>query len=65
MKLLEYGLRETTVLASPSAVRAYLHLWLGDRPHEVFAIVFLNAQHQMIDTLELFRGTLTQTFIQH
>ena len=63
LKLLECGLRETAVLTSPLAVRDYLRLWLGDRPHEVFAVVFLDAQHQVIDTLELFRGTLTQTSV--
>lgn len=44
-------------------MRDYLRLWLDDLPHEVFAVVFLDAQRQLIDTLELFRGTLTQTSV--
>ncbi len=63
LKLLEGEMRQADVLASPGAVRDYLRLLLGDRPHEVFAVVFLDAQHRVIKTLELFRGTLTQTSV--
>ena len=55
--------RDADTLATPDAVRDYLRLLLGDRPHEVFAVVFLDAQHRVIDTLEMFRGTLTQTSV--
>ena len=55
--------RDADALATPDAVRDYLRLLLGDRPHEVFAVVFLDAQHRVIDTLEMFRGTLTQTSV--
>ena len=50
-------------LDSPALVRDYLRLRLGNRRHEVFAVVFLDAQHRVIDTAELFRGTLTQTSV--
>lgn len=63
LKLLEGQVRQANVLDSPAAVRDYLRLLLGDRPHEVFAVVFLDAQHRVIKTLELFRGTLTQTSV--
>ena len=63
LKLIEGELRQADVLASPNAVRDYLRLLLGDRPHEVFAVVYLDAQHRVIKTLELFRGTLTQTSV--
>lgn len=63
LKLLEGELREADVLTSPQVVRDYLRLLLGDRPHEVFAVVFLDAQHRVIKSLELFRGTLTQTSV--
>jgi DNA repair protein RadC len=43
------------------AVRDYLQLQLGSRPHEVFAVLFLDSQHRLIALEELFRGTLTQT----
>ncbi len=63
LALLEYEVRDTEALAHPAAVRDYLRLLLGDRPHEVFAVVFLDSQHRVIETTELFRGSLTQTAV--
>ena len=63
LELLAREAHETDTLASPNAVRDYLRLRLGDKPHEVFAVVFLNAQHRVIATEEMFRGTLTQTSV--
>ena len=63
LALLACEMREAEALASPDAVRDYLQLLLADRPHEVFAVMFLNAQHRVIETLEMFRGTLTQTSV--
>ena len=63
LELLECEARESDALASPDAVRDYLRLLLADRPHEVFAVVFLDAQNRVIVTLEMFRGTLTQTSV--
>jgi DNA repair protein RadC len=56
-------MRQSDVLSSPAAVRDYLRLTLKDRPVEVFAAVFLDAQNQVIELEELFRGTLTQTSV--
>lgn len=50
-------------LASPSAVRSYLRLRLQHLGHEVFWVVFLDAQNRVIAAEELFRGTLTQTSV--
>ena len=55
--------READTLHSPTAVKDYLRLTLGDRPHEVFAVVFLDAQNRVISIEEMFRGTLTQTAV--
>jgi DNA repair protein RadC len=45
-------------------VRDYLRLTIGARPHEVFACIWLDAQHRVIQfDDELFRGTLTQTSV--
>lgn len=63
LALLECQVREADALATPDAVRDYLRLLLADRPHEVFAVMFLDAQHRVIETLEMFRGTLTQTSV--
>ncbi len=50
-------------LNSPRAVRDYLRLLLGGRNHEVFLVVFLDAQNRALASEELFRGTLTQTSV--
>ncbi|HEY7674599.1 MAG TPA: DNA repair protein RadC [Burkholderiales bacterium] len=50
-------------LSSPRAVRDYLRLTLAGRDHEVFVVVLLDAQHRVIASEELFRGTLTQTSV--
>jgi len=50
-------------LTSPGAVRDYLRLVLGEREHEVFVCIWLDAQHKVTDFEELFRGTLTQTSV--
>ncbi len=50
-------------LNSPRAVREYLQLLLRTRSQEVFLAIFLDAQHRVIDSEELFYGTLTQTSV--
>jgi len=56
-------LKAGSVLTSPGAVRDYLRLALGARGHEVFLVLFLDAQHRVLSNAELFRGTLTQTSV--
>src|SRR3974390_3179236 len=56
-------IRRTDVLDAPQAVRRYLALWLTYRDHEVFAVMFLDAQHRLIACEEMFRGSLTQTSV--
>ena len=56
-------LAERDALSSPRAVREFLQLSLGGRPHEVFVALFLDAQNRMLGSEELFRGTLTQTSV--
>ena len=56
-------LQRRPVFDSPGVVRDYLQLQLADRPHEVFAVLFLDAQHRLIRFEEMFRGTLSQTSV--
>lgn len=51
------------VFDSPQAVKDYLQLQLAGRPHEVFAMLFLDSQQRLIIFEELFRGTLAQTSV--
>ena len=52
-----------SALSSPTAVREFLRLKLQALPHEVFLVLFLDAQNRVIESEELFRGTLTQTSV--
>lgn len=45
-------------LTNPDAVRRFLSAQLRDRPHEVFACLYLDNRHQVIDFEEMFRGTI-------
>ena len=54
---------ERDAMSSPRAVREFLQLSLGGRPHEVFVALFLDSQNRMLGSEELFRGTLTQTSV--
>jgi DNA repair protein RadC len=56
-------LKAGAALTSPAAVRDYLRLAIGARPHEVFICIWLDAQHRVIKFDEPFRGTLTQTSV--
>ena len=56
-------LRTQPVFETPGAVKDYVQLQLGQRPHEVFAVLFLDSQHRLIALEELFRGTLSQTSV--
>jgi DNA repair protein RadC len=54
---------ERDAMSSPRAVREFLTLLLGSRPHEVFVALFLDSQNRLLLAEELFRGTLTQTSV--
>jgi len=56
-------LSERPVFDSPQRVKDYLRLQLGHLNHEVFAVLFLDAQNHLIQLEEMFRGTLTQTSV--
>jgi len=56
-------LQHRDALTSPAAVRALLQHRLAGLPHEVFAVLLLDAQNRVIAMEELFRGTLTQTSV--
>jgi DNA repair protein RadC len=60
---LDQKLKERNALTSPGAVRDYLRFALGQREHEVFVCIWLDAQHKVIAYEEPFEGTLTQTSV--
>jgi len=56
-------LEKRPVFDSPQRVKDYLRLRLGHLAHEVFAVLFLDAQNRLLALEEMFRGTLTQTSV--
>jgi hypothetical protein len=50
-------------MSSPAVVRDFLKARLGSLPHEVFAVVHLDSQNRVIDYVEMFRGTVSQTSV--
>lgn len=52
-----------TLFTSPSLVKDYLRTKLASFEHEVFAALFLDSQHRLIEYVELFRGTIDQASV--
>ena len=62
-RVLSRRVRRGATMSSPQAVKDYLRLRIGGLEHEVFTVVFLDAQHRLIALREMFRGTVTQTSV--
>ena len=62
-RALAQRLETAPVFTSPQAVKDYLQLHLASLPHEVFAVLFLDAQHRLIKLDQMFTGTLSQTSV--
>ena len=62
-RALNEEMKSGDALNSPGAVRDFLQLLLRGRTQEVFMVIFLDAQHRVLASEELFHGTLTQTSV--
>ncbi len=62
-RALNEQLQQHDVFKSPQQVRDYLVLKLGGLTREVFLVLFLDTQNQLVATEEMFTGTLTQTSV--
>jgi DNA repair protein RadC len=51
------------VMDSPHIVREWLRLYCLGLEHEIFAVLYLNATHALIEAVQHFSGTLTQTSV--
>ena len=63
MRSLSEGMRQGSTLTAPDAVKDFLRLHFTQREYESFVVLYLDAQHRLINVEELFRGTLTQTSV--
>ena len=55
---LREGLGHSQAITNPADTERYLTARLRDYPYEVFACLFLDTRHRVIDYEELFRGTI-------
>ena len=46
------------IVSSPVSAIDFLRLKLENKEHEVFAVMFLDTKHRMIEYKEMFRGTI-------
>lgn len=60
---LQQRLRDAPVFDSPQRVKDFLAMKLRALPHEVFAVLFLDSQHRLIEYRPMFQGTLAQTSV--
>ena len=63
LRALKEELQRGNALNSPRAVRDYLQLQLGGCQQEIFMVLFLDTQHRVIASEELFHGTLSQASV--
>lgn len=62
-RVLAHRVRRGATMSSPQAVKDHLCLEIGVLEHEVFCVLFLDAQHRIIALKQMFRGTVTQTSV--
>jgi DNA repair protein RadC len=63
MRDLRAQLNAGPVMNSPQVLRDWLRLHCAGLQHEVFIVLFLDAQNRLLSAVEMFRGTLTQTSV--
>lgn len=63
LRELQAQMRRGPVTESPQAIGDWLRLYCAGLEHEVFLVLYLRANHALIEAVELFRGTLTQTSV--
>lgn len=56
-------MQQRPLFDTPTTVKQYLQLQLGALGHEVFAVLFLDAQNRLLTMEQMFRGTLTQASV--
>ena len=56
--VIDQKMQRGTSFTSPAAVKEYLFAKLSGFEHEVFAVLFMDTQHRLIEYAEMFRGTI-------
>lgn len=60
LKVIEGRFQRGQTLSDANAVKAFLQLKISEYKSEVFAALFLDSQHQLIEYQEVFQGTIDQ-----
>lgn len=63
IKVLRARLQERDAFSTPDAAKDFLRLQTQGLGHEVFSVMYLDAQNRLLHYEQLFRGTLTQTSV--
>jgi len=63
MRDLRARMQAGPIMDSPQVVRDWLRLYCAGLEHEVFVVLYLTAQHALIEAVRHFSGTLTQTSV--
>ncbi len=62
-RALQQQLAQQPVIGKPQEVADYVRLHIGELPHEMFAVLYLDAQHRLLRMEQVFRGTLAQAAV--
>jgi DNA repair protein RadC len=62
-RALAQPLQQAPVFETPATLKDYVALHLGGRAYEVFAVLFLDAQHRLLKLEEMFQGTVAHTSV--
>ena len=62
-RALAEDLREGITLSSPQSVKHYLQLLIGSKSFESFAVLFLDVKNRLVQSEELFHGSLTRASV--
>ena len=57
-RVIDQKMQRGTEFSSPAVVKEYLRTKLAGFEHEVFAVLFLDTRHRLIEYVEMFRGTI-------
>ncbi|OEC32966.1 DNA repair protein RadC [Pseudomonas cuatrocienegasensis] len=57
-KVIDLKVQRGAAFTSPELVKEYLVAKLAGFEHEIFAALFLDAKHQLIQYIEMFRGSI-------
>lgn len=57
-QIIDQKMQRGMAFTSPATVKEYLVTKLAGFEHEVFAVLFLDSQHRLIEYVEMFRGTI-------